>query len=135
MLRAQRPQVSPRSDDWRDTTHHIAGMVRVARNVRLHYLDFGGSGLPLIFLAGLGNTAHAFDDFAPAFTDHFHVIALTRRGFGESDHPENGYETPRLVQDIVAAMDALRIPRASFIGHSIAGEELTRLAGTFPRRV
>ncbi len=110
-------------------------MVRVARNVRLHYLDFGGSGPPLIFLAGLGNTAHAFDDFAPAFTDRFHVIALTRRGFGESDHPENGYDTPRLVQDIVAAMDALHVSRASFIGHSIAGEELTRLAATHPDRV
>jgi pimeloyl-ACP methyl ester carboxylesterase len=110
-------------------------MVRVARNVRLHYLDFGGTGPPLLFLAGLGNTAHAFDEFAPAFTDRFHVIAITRRGFGESDHPDGGYDTPRLVQDIAAAMDALHIPRASFVGHSIAGEELTRLAATFPNRV
>jgi non-heme chloroperoxidase len=110
-------------------------MVRVARNVRLHYLDFGGNGPSLIFLAGLGNTAHAFDDFAPAFTDRFHVIALTRRGFGESDHPNDGFDNRRLVEDIRAAMDALHIVRASFIGHSIAGEELTRLAATHPDRV
>jgi pimeloyl-ACP methyl ester carboxylesterase len=110
-------------------------MVRVARNVRLHYLDFGGSGPSLIFLAGLGNTAHAFDDFAPAFTDRFHVIALTRRGFGESDHPNDGFDNGRLVDDVRAAMDALHIARASFIGHSIAGEELTRLAATHPERV
>ena len=58
--------------------------------VRLHYLDFGGTGQPLVFLAGLGNTAHAYDDFAPAFTDRFHVVALTRRGFGESSHPDVG---------------------------------------------
>ena len=32
-------------------------------------------------------------------------------------------------------MDALHIPRASFVGHSIAGEELTRLAATHPERV
>ena len=70
-------------------------MVRVAPGVRLHYLDFGGpAGAPtILFLAGLGNTAHSFDDFAPRFTDKFHVVALTRRGFGESDHPESGYDT------------------------------------------
>jgi len=110
-------------------------MVRVANGVRLRSLDFGGSGPPLVLLAGLGNTAHAFDDFAPAFVDRFHVVALTRRGFGESDHPDGGYDWPRLVEDIRVALDSLHIGRASFIGHSIAGEELTRLAATYPDRV
>jgi pimeloyl-ACP methyl ester carboxylesterase len=122
-------------DAWRDTAHHRPGFVTVQRNVRLHYLDFGGSGPPLILLAGLGNTAHAWDDFAPAFTDRFHVVAITRRGFGESAHPNFGYDTPRLVADILAVMDSLKIPRASFIGHSIAGEEMTRLGAHHPGRV
>ena len=122
-------------DGWRDTAHHSAGFVRVAPNVRLHYLDFGGQGPPLVLLAGLGNTAHAFDDFAPLFTARFHVVALTRRGFGESDHPRDGYDTPRLVDDIRAALDALRLQRVLLVGHSIAGEEMTRFAGTYPDRV
>jgi len=120
---------------WRDTTHHTAHFVTVQRGVKLHYLDFGGSGPPLVFLAGLGNTAHAFDDFAPAFTDRFHVIAITRRGFGESDHPDSGYDTPRLVADIKAVLDSLELTRVTFIGHSIAGEEITRFAATYPARV
>lgn len=107
-------------------------MVRVERNVRLHYLDFGGTGPTILFLAGLGNTAHAFDDFAPRLTDRFHVVALTRRGFGESDHPESGYDTRRLVADIRVAIDALRLGRVTIIGHSIAGEEMTRLANESP---
>ena len=107
-------------------------MVRVERNVRLHYLDFGGTGPTILFLAGLGNTAHAFDDFAPRLTDRFHVVALTRRGFGESDHPESGYDTRRLVADIRAAVDALHLGRVTIIGHSIAGEEMTRLANESP---
>ena len=85
--------------------------------------------------AGLGNTAHAFDNFAPSFTDRFHVVALTRRGFGESSHPETGYETPRLVEDIRAAIDKLHLGRVILIGHSIAGEEMTRFAGKYPDRV
>jgi non-heme chloroperoxidase len=130
-------QASPRNDSWRDTTHHTGGMVRVARDVRLHYLDFGGpAGAPtVLFLAGLGNTAHSFDDFAPRLTDKFHVVALTRRGFGESDHPDGGYDTRRLVEDIRAAIEALHLGRVSIVGHSIAGEEMTRLAGEHPSLV
>ena len=120
---------------WRDTTHHTARFITVQRGVKLHVLDFGGSGPPLVFLAGLGNTAHSFDDFAPAFIDRFHVIAITRRGFGESDHPESGYDTPRLVADVKAVLDSLKLSRVSFVGHSIAGEEITRFATTYPARV
>jgi pimeloyl-ACP methyl ester carboxylesterase len=122
-------------DSWVDTAHHKPGFVAVAPGVRLHYLDFGGTGQPLVLLAGLGNTAHAYDDFAPALTDRFHVIALTRRGFGESSHPDSGYDTPRLVKDILAAMDRLHLGRVVLIGHSIAGEEMTLLAGEHPDRV
>jgi pimeloyl-ACP methyl ester carboxylesterase len=120
---------------WRDTTHHSARFVTVQRGVKLHVLDFGGTGAPLVFLAGLGNTAHSFDEFAPAFTDRFHVIAITRRGFGESDHPESGYDTPRLVADVKAVLDSLKLTRVSLVGHSIAGEEITRFAATYPARV
>jgi len=120
---------------WRDTAHHTVRFITVQRGVKLHSLDFGGSGPPLVFLAGLGNTAHSFDDFAPAFTDRFHVIAITRRGFGESDHPEGGYDTPRLVADVKAVLDSLKLARVSFVGHSIAGEEITRFAATYPARV
>lgn len=123
------------ADVWRDTAHHAAAMVRVAPDVRLHYLDFGGQGPTIVFLAGLGNTAHAFDDFAPRFTDRFHCVALTRRGFGESDHPADGYDTPRLVEDIRAALDTLGLRRVILVGHSIAGEEMTRFAVTYPTRV
>jgi pimeloyl-ACP methyl ester carboxylesterase len=125
----------PGLDGWRDTTHHVAGFVRVATGVHLHYLDFGGHGPTVVCLAGLGNTAHAFDGFAPGLADRFHVVALTRRGFGESDHPSRGYDTPRLVEDIRHALDALRLGRVTLVGHSIASEEMTRFAATYPERV
>ena len=124
-----------RADAWRDTAPHTAGMIRVAPGVRLHYLDFGGTGPAIVLLAGLGNTAHAYDDFAPRLVDRYHVVALTRRGFGESDHPKRGYDTRRLVEDIRVALDGLGLEHVTLIGHSIAGEELTRFAATYPRRV
>ena len=82
------------NDGYVDPTPHRVGYVTVAKGVRLEYLDFGGTGEPLVLLAGIGNTAHAYDDFAPAFTDRFHVVAITRRGFGASSHPDTGYTHP-----------------------------------------
>lgn len=123
------------TDGWRDPVRHKVGYVTVAPDVRIHYLDFGGAGQSIVFLAGLGNTAHAFDDFAPRFTDRFRVVAITRRGFGESSHPGGGYDTPRLVDDIREVIDHLHLGRVILIGHSIAGEEMTRFAATDPERI
>jgi non-heme chloroperoxidase len=128
-------QPKPAADTWTDPTKHKSGFVNVTPKIRLHYLDFGGTGPTVLFLAGLGNTAHAFDNFAPALTDRFHVVALTRRGFGESSHPEEGFETPRLVEDIRAAIQRLHLGRVILIGHSIAGEEMTLLASKHPDEV
>lgn len=111
-----------------------SGFVR-ANGVRLHYLDWGGEGETLLFLAGLGGTAHGFDDIAPKFTDRFHVLALTRRGFGQSDQPDTGYDNPTLVEDIRGFLDALHIKRVHLVGHSIAGAEMTSFAGRYPERV
>jgi len=135
---AQRPAQSGARRDtsaWRDPSPHRSGFVPVGNGVQLHYLDWGGTGQTIVFLAGQGNTAHAFDDFAPRFTDRFHVVALTRRGFGESSHPPDGYDTRRLVDDIRSAIDRLHLGRVILIGHSIAGEEMTRFAATYPDRV
>jgi len=129
------PATRATRDTWTDPTSHRVGFVNVTSTVRLHYLDYGGTGPTLLFLAGLGNTAHAWDDFAPAFTDRFHVVALTRRGFGESTHPRIGYDTPRLVEDIRAAIARLHLGRVTIVGHSIAGEEMTRFAAKYPHEV
>lgn len=119
---------------WADRSPHKSGFVTV-NGVTLHYLDWGGKGEALLFLHGLGDSAHIFDDIAPKFTDHFRVLALTRRGHGQSDKPETGYETRMLVQDIRQFLDTLKIKRVSLIGHSMADKEMTLVAGLYPQRV
>ena len=103
--------------------------------IRLHYLDWGGSGPTLIFLTGMGCSAYIFNKIAPRFTDKFRVLALTRRGQGDSDYPETGYDADTLVEDIRQFMDALQVEKASLAGHSLAGVELTHFAATYPTRV
>jgi pimeloyl-ACP methyl ester carboxylesterase len=100
--------------------------------VRLHYLDWGGSGEVLLFLTALGGTANDVHSLAVHFTDHFHV---TRRGRGRSDRPEMGYDTATLTEDIRAFLDVLDIKRVTVIGYSVAGNEETEFATPYPQRV
>src|SRR6266446_1918187 len=116
-----------------DQSPHKSGFI-TANGVKLHYLDWGGKGETMLFLHGIGDTPHGFDDFAPKFTNQFRVLGLTRRGHGESEKPDSGYDTATRVEDIRQFLDALKIPRAVLVGHSAAGGELTMLAGVHPDR-
>jgi len=113
---------------------HQVKRVKVAEGVELEVLDFGGQGPALVFLAGLGQTGHVFDTFAPEFVATHHVYAVTRRGFGSSSWPEGGYDTATLGADVVGVLDHLGIAKASFVGHSVAGLEMTWVATHHPER-
>jgi pimeloyl-ACP methyl ester carboxylesterase len=117
-----------------DQSPHKSDFVN-ANGIKLHYLDWGGNGDVLLFLAGMGCNAHIFDDFAPRFNDKFHVLALTRRGHGESDHPEKGYDVNTLTEDIQEFLDALGINKVILAGHSMANIELSHFSALYPERV
>jgi len=118
-------------------TRHVpqSKLIAVDNNVHLHYLDFGGNGPALVFLPGLGSTAYIFNDFAPRFTDRFHVYALTRRGYGSSDLTSGGYGLPGRVEDLHCFLQAMNIKRVILAGHSIAGDEMTAFATKYPAQV
>lgn len=121
-----------------DATPHKIQMVTVDPGIRLEVLDWGGSGTPLIFLAGAGDTAHRYDGFAPQFTRQHHVYGITRRGSGASSSPApaNGnYSADHLGDDILAVMKALNISRPVLVGHSMAGEELSSIGSRFPDKI
>ena len=117
-----------------DKSPHKSGFINV-NGVRLHYLDWGGSGDVILFLAGMGCNAHIFDNLAPRFTDRFHVMALTRRGHGQSDQPETGYDIDTLIEDIRQFMDVTGVEKAILVGHSMAHIELSHFTALWPGRV
>jgi pimeloyl-ACP methyl ester carboxylesterase len=117
-----------------DKSPHNSSFLNV-NEIRLHYLDWGGSGPALLFLAGRGCNGHIFDDLAPCFTGFFRVLALDRRGHGDSDYPESGYDIDTLVEDIHEFLDCLGIDRVILAGHSLAGIELSHFAARYPERV
>jgi non-heme chloroperoxidase len=129
------PLYSQQPASWRDPAPHAVRFVTVDKTVRLEVLDWGGSGRPVVLLAGGGNTAHVFDEFAPKLTANYHVYGITRRGFGASGFSasENGID--RLRDDVLAVIDALKLNRPVLVGHSIAGAELSSVGTSHPDRV
>src|SRR5215471_1251844 len=113
---------------------HPVDQFAVVHGLKLQYLDWGGRGDVVLFLPGLGASAHHFDSFAPRFTATFHVLGLTRRGQGLSDKPSAGYDTATLAEDINGFLDVMGIQRVNLIAHSIGGMEMTRFAGVHPGR-
>ena len=120
---------------WQDPSPHKAQLVTVDDNVQLEVLDWGGSGRPIVLLAGSGNTAHVFDEFAPRLVPEGHVYGITRRGYGMSTPATSGYTADRLGEDVGQVLDALSLSSAILIGHSIAGQELSFLASRTPKRL
>ena len=101
----------------------------------LHGLDWGGEGTPVLFVHGLGQSAHIFRTLVPALGPGVRAVAVTLRAHGESDTPETGYTFATFAADLARALDALGIERAAVVAHSIGGGVATRLAVDHPGRV
>ncbi|CDG82996.1 alpha/beta fold hydrolase [Janthinobacterium agaricidamnosum] len=118
---------------------HIA----VGAGVTLHVRDWpaaqGDHTSVIVLLSGLGGNAHAFDSLAPALARRQRVLAITRRGYGQSGKPlpssDATYAPATLVADLLAVLDTLKVQRIVLAGHSIAGNEVTLFAGRHPQRV
>jgi len=121
--------------EFHDPAPHNIQFVTVDKYVKLEVLDWGGTGQPLVMLAGLGNTAHVFDKFARKLIATYHVYGITRRGFGDSSAPASGYDSDRLGDDVLAVIEALKIDKPVIAGHSLAGEELSSIGTRHPEKV
>ncbi|MFD1322498.1 alpha/beta fold hydrolase [Micromonospora sonneratiae] len=95
---------------------------------RLSYLDFGGSGTPLLALHGHYNEASAFAPLAEALAPRWRMIALDQRGHGESDRAES-YERDDYVADVAAFHRHLGVGPVAVLGHSLGGVNAYQYAG------
>lgn len=123
-----------KADAWLRPTYKTK-FIAVDKNVQLEVLDWGGSGRPLVFLAGRGGTAHSFEKFAPKFVPKYHVYGITRRGFGQSSIPYSGYSSDRLADDVLAVITALNLKKPVLVGHSAGGGELSSIGSRYPEKV
>jgi len=135
LLTTAASSTTPQEKEWRDPSPHSVKLLEVETDVRLEVLDWGGSGRPLLLLAGGGDTAHVFDDLAPTLARRYRVVGLTRRGHPGSSAPLTGYAVARLADDIMRVMDAVGLKTPVVVGHSFAGEEMHALGARYASRL
>src|SRR5690242_9082555 len=119
---------------WHDPSPHKVSFVTVDNNVKLEVLDWGGSGRPVVLLAGY-LTAHAYDDFASKLSKFCHVYGITRRGYGASSRPDSGYTAERSADDVLQVLDALKLSSTVLVGHSFGGQDLDTVGAKHQERV
>lgn len=104
------------------------------QTVKLHYLDWGGTGEPLILIHGLGDTPYLFEGLAALLKKQFRVIAYSKRGHCKTETYDSNYEIAALVSDLKLLLDSLNISKANLLGWSIGGNEITEFAIQYPER-
>lgn len=119
---------------YRDPSPHKIQFVTVAAGVQLEILDWGGTGRPVVLLAGY-LTAHAYDEFAPKLAARAHVYGITRRGLGGSSTPYTGYTAKESAADVVRVLDALKLEKPVLAGHGFGGSDLSTIGANYPERI
>ena len=94
----------------------------IVGNLRFHYLDWGGSGHPMLFLHGGGLNAHTWDVVALMLRDRYRCIALDQRGHGDSEwSPVIDYGVDVQSRDVAGFIDALALANPVVVGQSMGG--------------
>jgi non-heme chloroperoxidase len=111
--------------------------VSVEDGVKDEVLDWGGSGRPMVLLAGQGVTARGWRPIVPDLVLKYHVYSITRRGYGNSSKPPataENYSAERLGKDVLAVLDTLNIQKPIIVAHSLGGEELSYIGTSAPQK-
>jgi pimeloyl-ACP methyl ester carboxylesterase len=124
---------TPKAKAFKDESPHKSKFAKVS-GVNLNYLDWGGKGPTLVMIHGIGDDPHVFDDLAGLLRDRFRIVAYARRGHGLSDST-GPYDGATLTEDMRQLLDHLGIKKASLMGWSMGGNEITAFAGKYPERV
>ena len=107
----------------------------LATGVTLEYVERGDpNGTPVIFLHGVTDSWRSFEHVLPHLPRSIRAIALTQRGHGDSSRPDQGYAYGDFAADVAAFLDAMGMPRAVVVGHSMGGLVAQRFAIDHPDR-
>jgi 3-oxoadipate enol-lactonase len=102
--------------------------------VKLSILE-AGQGAPVIYVHGVVTTSNIFTKYVGAYSPDFRGIAVDLRGYGDSEKPTSGFNLDQFPKDLIALADVLGIERAVWVGVSMGGMILQRLALENPSRV
>ncbi|MEX0868656.1 MAG: alpha/beta fold hydrolase [Nitriliruptoraceae bacterium] len=95
-----------------------------------HYLRYG-DGPPVIFLHGLGGTAHIWHGVMQAMQQHHHGVAVDLRGHGRSQS-KGKFSIETWSKDVARLIRELELPAVTLVGHSLGSLVAQHLAHGSP---
>ena len=109
----------------------------ISQRLRLHYVDWGNEGAPLLLLVHGGKDhARSWDHVAQRLRREWHVVAPDLRGHGDSGWAIGGsYAISDFVLDLTQLVEALGEERVTIVGHSLGGAVSLHYTGIHPDRV
>src|SRR5688572_6225426 len=92
----------------------------IERNgVRLSYQEAGRAGPPMLFVHGFGGDTRHFEPQMEHFQRTRRVVAIDRRGHGQSDKPEGPYSVPAIAEEVAWTARELGLHRPVIVVHSM----------------
>jgi len=110
--------------------------VRLSTGVRMEYVEKGPAyGAPIVFLHGVTDSWHSFERVLALLPPTIRAFAVSQRGHGDSSRPASGYRFADLSDDLAAFMNAMDLPAAIVVGHSMGASVAQRFVIDHPSRV
>lgn len=103
-------------------------------DVRLHYLEHGRDGRPIVAIPGITSPAPTFEFAAVELARRHRVITLDVRGRGLSDKPADGYTLDVYAADVAALLEQLELDRPIILGHSMGARIAAAFGALHPDR-
>jgi len=101
--------------------------------IRLHYLDWGGDGPPIVILHATGFLGRIYQPIASSLRTIGHVFTYDQRGHGDSGTPsldDVGWDLT--ANDLEGFLIAMGIKGAHALGHSAGGTAIGAVASRRP---
>lgn len=107
----------------------------IAANGTTLHVRTGGKGPAVLLLHGYGETGDMWAPLAAALVRDHRVIVPDLRGMGLSAVAPGGYDKKTQAADMIALLDALKVPQADVVAHDIGNMVAYALAVQNQKRV
>ncbi len=103
-------------------------------NININY-EQHGKGEDLVLICGFGSNLTVWKKLSKSLSQKYRVLLFDNRGTGQTDSPLPPYSIEMMSQDLASLMDALAIPHAYILGHSMGSAILQQLCIDHPGKV
>jgi pimeloyl-ACP methyl ester carboxylesterase len=103
--------------------------------LKIYYKEIGNGPETILLIHGNVSSTEYWDKFLNLLPSQYRAVALDLRGCGQTEHPENGYNIPQLVEDVNQFTSQLRLTRFHLLGHSTGGMISMLLTLNHPEKV